>query len=90
MTYVFAGGRVRNYADDGKTSEGELKTGEVVYREPLTHAAENIGITTMHATGEEIEQEETVLTGSRPRAGGGAERTEISYSLFLRFLCYLV
>ncbi|PZR77039.1 MAG: cytoplasmic protein [Chthoniobacterales bacterium] len=46
--YVLAGGRYRNYSADGKSTEGELKTGEVLYREPLTHAAENIGSTTMH------------------------------------------
>jgi quercetin dioxygenase-like cupin family protein len=48
VIYVQAGGKVRNYAADGKTSESELKTGDVLYREPLTHAAENIGTTTMH------------------------------------------
>jgi quercetin dioxygenase-like cupin family protein len=48
VIYVLAGGKVRNYAADGKTSEAELKTGDVLYREPLTHAAENIGTTTMH------------------------------------------
>jgi quercetin dioxygenase-like cupin family protein len=48
VIYVQAGGRVRNYAADGKTTETELKTGEVLYRDPLTHAAENIGKTTMH------------------------------------------
>jgi quercetin dioxygenase-like cupin family protein len=48
VIYVLAGGKYRNYAADGKTTEGELKTGEVLYRDPLTHAAENIGNTTMH------------------------------------------
>jgi hypothetical protein len=48
VIYVLAGGKVRNYAADGKTTEVELKTGEVLYRDPLTHAAENIGNTTMH------------------------------------------
>ena len=48
VIYVLEGGKYRNYAADGKTTEGELKTGEVVYRDPLTHAAENIGSTTMH------------------------------------------
>jgi quercetin dioxygenase-like cupin family protein len=48
VIYVQAGGKVRNYASDGKTTESELKTGDVLYREPLTHAAENIGTTTMH------------------------------------------
>ena len=48
VIYVLQGSRYRNYAADGKTTEGELKTGDVLYRDPLTHAAENIGNTTMH------------------------------------------
>ena len=48
VIYVMAGGKVRNYASDGKVTEAELKTGDVLYREPLTHAAENIGTTTLH------------------------------------------
>jgi quercetin dioxygenase-like cupin family protein len=48
VIYVLTGGKYRNYAADGKTTEGELKTGEVLYRDPLTHAAENIGNTTLH------------------------------------------
>lgn len=43
ITYVIAGGKVRNHLADGKTSEAALKTGDVIYREPLTHWAENIG-----------------------------------------------
>jgi quercetin dioxygenase-like cupin family protein len=48
VIYVLEGGKYRNYAADGNTTEGELKTGDVLYRDPLTHAAENIGNTTMH------------------------------------------
>src|SRR5689334_24157608 len=48
VIYVLEGGKYRNYASDGTTTEGELKTGEVLFREPLTHAAENIGNTTTH------------------------------------------
>ena len=48
VIYVLEGGKYRNYASDGKTTDGELKTGDVLYRDPLTHAAENIGNTTMH------------------------------------------
>lgn len=48
VIYVLEGGRYRNYASDGKTTEGELKAGEVLYRDPLTHAAENIGDKSMH------------------------------------------
>lgn len=48
VIYVLEGGKSRNYASDGKVTEIELKTGEVLYRDPLTHAAENIGNTTIH------------------------------------------
>lgn len=48
VIYVIEGGKFRNYASDGKVTEGELKAGEVLYRDPLTHAAENIGTTTTH------------------------------------------
>jgi quercetin dioxygenase-like cupin family protein len=48
VIYVLEGGPYRNYASDGKITEGELKTGDVLYREPLTHAAENIGDKPLH------------------------------------------
>jgi quercetin dioxygenase-like cupin family protein len=48
VIYVLEGGRYRNHAPDGQTSEGEFKVGEVIYREPLTHFAENIGDKPMH------------------------------------------
>jgi quercetin dioxygenase-like cupin family protein len=48
VIYVLQGGRYRNYGSDGKITEGELKTGEVIYRDPLTHAAENIGDEPLH------------------------------------------
>ena len=48
VIYVLEGGRYRNYAADGKITEGTFQTGDVVYRDPLTHAAENIGDAPMH------------------------------------------
>ena len=48
VIYVVQGGRYRNYASDGKVTEGEFKTGDVIFREPITHAAENIGDNPMH------------------------------------------
>ena len=48
VIYVLEGGRYRNYAADGKITEGELKTGDIIYRDPLTHAAENIGDKPLH------------------------------------------
>ena len=48
VIYVLEGGRYRNYAADGKITEGTFQTGDVIYRDPLTHAAENIGDKPMH------------------------------------------
>ena len=47
VIYVIAGGKVRNYAADGTATDVEFKTGDVIYRDPLTHSAENIGNTTI-------------------------------------------
>lgn len=48
VTYVIAGGTIRNHLADGKTAEAVLKAGDVLYREPVTHWAENIGTTPIH------------------------------------------
>ena len=47
VIYVIAGGKFRNHATDGTVSDGEFKTGDVIYREPVTHWAENTGDTTI-------------------------------------------
>ena len=47
LIYVIAGGKARNHYPDGSTKDAVFKTNDVVYREPLTHWAENIGKTTM-------------------------------------------
>ncbi len=47
VIYVIQGGKFRNHAVDGTTTDGEFKTGDVIYREPLTHWAENTGNTTI-------------------------------------------
>lgn len=57
VIYVLEGGRYRNYASDGKITEGELKSGEVLFREPLTHAAENIGDKPLHMILVELKDE---------------------------------
>jgi len=59
VIYVLEGGRYRNYASDGKITEGELKTGEVLFREPLTHAAENIGDKPLHMILVELKTEKS-------------------------------
>lgn len=47
VIYVIAGGKFRNHATDGTVTDGEFKTGDVLYRGPVTHWAENIGDTTI-------------------------------------------
>ena len=59
VIYVLEGGRYRNYASDGKVTEGELKAGEVVFREPLTHAAQNIGDKPLHMILIELKDEKS-------------------------------
>jgi len=48
IIYVLSGGTFRSHAADGRTTDATLKEGEVIYREPLTHWAENIGTTPIH------------------------------------------
>ncbi len=47
VIYVIAGGKFRNHSVDGTVTEAEFRTGDVIYREPLTHWAENTGNTTI-------------------------------------------
>lgn len=47
VVYVIEGGKIRNHASDGTVVEAEFKAGDVLYRDPLTHWAENIGNTTI-------------------------------------------
>lgn len=48
VTYVLSGGMIRNHGADGKTTEATISAGEVIYRDGLTHWAENIGSTPIH------------------------------------------
>jgi quercetin dioxygenase-like cupin family protein len=47
VIYIIEGGKIRNHMADGTVTEAEFKAGEVYYRDPLTHWAENIGNTTL-------------------------------------------
>ena len=47
VIYVIAGGKVRNHGAGGTVTETDFRTGDVIYREPITHWAENIGNTTI-------------------------------------------
>jgi quercetin dioxygenase-like cupin family protein len=56
VIYVISGGRVRNHGTDGKTTDATLVAGDVVYRDPLTHWAENVGTTPVHLILVELKQ----------------------------------
>jgi quercetin dioxygenase-like cupin family protein len=47
VIYIIEGGKIRNHMADGTVTEAEFKAGDVFYRDPLTHWAENIGKTTL-------------------------------------------
>lgn len=47
VIYVIEGGRVRMHGTDGAATEAEFRTGDVMYREAVTHWGENIGQTTI-------------------------------------------
>ena len=48
VIYVIAGGKFRNHAPDGTVTDGEFKTGDVIYRDAIPqHWAENTGDTTI-------------------------------------------
>ena len=66
VIYVLAGGRYRNYASDGKVTEGVFKDGDVIFREPLTHAAENIGDKPLHLILVELKKETSGRAPAQP------------------------
>ena len=48
VIYVIQGGKYRNHAADGKVTDAEFHTGDVIYRDPISqHWAENTGDTTI-------------------------------------------
>ena len=49
VVYVLGGGKLKFSYPDGRTEERGAATGETIWREPTTHAVENIGDTEAHA-----------------------------------------
>jgi quercetin dioxygenase-like cupin family protein len=47
LIYVIAGGKVGTHGTDRTVTDAELRARDVIYREPVTHWAENIGNTTI-------------------------------------------
>jgi len=57
VVYVIKGGRVRIHFPDGKIVETQLKAGDVIYRDPVTHWGENIGTTEIYEIMVELRNE---------------------------------
>jgi len=49
VVYVVSGGTLRIQTPDGKSNDVEFNTGDVRWRDPVTHTTENIGKTPLHA-----------------------------------------
>jgi quercetin dioxygenase-like cupin family protein len=49
VVYVLSGGKLKFSYPDGRTEEKAAATGETIWREPVTHAVENVGDTEAHA-----------------------------------------
>jgi len=49
VVYVLGGGKLKFSYPDGRTEEKAAATGETIWRDPTTHAVENIGDTEAHA-----------------------------------------
>ena len=49
VVYVLSGARLKFSYPDGRTEERAAASGETLWREPTTHAVENIGDTEAHA-----------------------------------------
>lgn len=47
LIYVIQGGKLRSTTPDGKSKEIDYKTGDVIWRDAITHSGENIGTTEM-------------------------------------------
>ncbi len=48
VVYVIEGGTLRITTPGGKPAVVRFKTGDTIWREPVTHAAENVGTTRFH------------------------------------------
>lgn len=55
VVYAVTAGTLRITTPDGKSNDVEFRAGDIRYREPVTHATENIGKTQLHAIIVEIE-----------------------------------
>ncbi len=56
LLYVIQGGKLKSTTPDGTSKEIEYKTGDVLWRDAITHSGENIGTTEMKSLLVEMKQ----------------------------------
>ncbi len=56
VVYVLSGATLKFSYPDGRTEEKTAATGETIWREPVTHALENISKTEAHAIAIDLKQ----------------------------------
>jgi quercetin dioxygenase-like cupin family protein len=61
VIYVISGGKLKSTTPDGKSQVLKYKTGDVVWREAVTHTVENIGTTELHSIFVEMKKPKTRL-----------------------------
>jgi beta-alanine degradation protein BauB len=61
VVYVLSGAKLKFSYPDGRTEERAAATGETIWREPTTHAVENVGDTEAHAIAIDLK-----TSGQRP------------------------
>ncbi len=59
LIYVIKGGKLRTTLPDGTTKVTEYKTGDVIWRDAVTHTGENVGTTEVKTILVEIKHEKS-------------------------------
>ena len=57
LIYVIQGGKLKSTTPDGTSKEIDYKTGDVIWRDAITHTGENIGTTEMKSLLVEMKHE---------------------------------
>jgi quercetin dioxygenase-like cupin family protein len=57
LLYVIQGGKLRSTTPDGTSKDIDYKTGDVIWRDAITHTGENIGTTEMKSLLIEVKHE---------------------------------
>jgi quercetin dioxygenase-like cupin family protein len=56
LMYIIGGGRMRSTSPGGAVSDADLKAGDVIWRESLSHSLENIGTSEVHVLSVELKR----------------------------------